>query len=267
MELKKTHYIIAGGAVLTFAAGGASGYFYAVHKLRKDVDAALETEIEKMREHYERKYKVGKYESPESAVEALMRKDAQSIAEGMGYLPKGPSEEQIIIDETKELSTEQVEEIDAKIEKEGMTEVVKNVFVDGPPDKFESQVPFEGWDYENELRRRKGKEIYIISQDEFFNNEPQHEQATLTYFAGDGVLVDEADTPIDDITHIIGSERILKFGHGATDPNTVYIRNDALEHDVEVVQSKGKFAEEVYGFIQHSDDGHRKPPKRNWDDE
>lgn len=247
IKVNKTVLIAVGGGVVVFTGGALSGYFYAEHKLRAEVASKLEEELDGIREHYSKKYKSGQYATPETAVEATLRQDAGQIAQSMGYLP------------TPEETTEE--------EPEPEETVVKNVFIEPPADRTTRELEYEGWDYENERARRAGKKIYIITQEEFFTNEPEHNQATLTYFEGDGVLVDETDVPIDDISKVVGTEHNLKFGHGTSDPNSVHIRNEELEHDVEVVRSHGKFGEEVMGFLQHSDDGHRKPPKGRWDDE
>lgn len=253
----KPHYVVAGGVILGFAAGGATGYLIAEKRLRAELYEKVDQELTEMREYYSKKYKIGEYETPEAAVEAVMRKDAENIAKDMGYIQ----------DYDVEAVKQETMSVPEEPKSEEKIEVVKNVFVDPPADRTTRELEYEGWDYDNERARRAGKDIFIITQEEFFTNEPEHEQATLTWFEGDGVLVDERDMPIEDITQVIGTESMLKFGHGTKDGNTVHIRNNNLAHDVEIVRSHGKFSEEVAGFLQHSDDGHRKPPRKRWDDE
>ena len=95
---------------------------------------------------------------------------------------------------------------------------------------------------------------YILTREEYMLGEKDYTQATVTYFEADDVLADERDEPIEDVEKKIGREN-LRFGSGSDDPNLVYIRNDKLEIDFEVIRSRGAFAHEVLGFeteIKHS---------------
>ena len=98
---------------------------------------------------------------------------------------------------------------------------------------------------------------YVIHKDEYFNNERDYEQITLTYFEGDDVLSDSNDTPIDDQDAMVCLGNLGKFGHGSGDPNVVYVRNVELELEIEIVHSDGLYSEEVHGIpddeLKHSD--------------
>jgi hypothetical protein len=100
------------------------------------------------------------------------------------------------------------------------------------------------------------------------NNDDEQEQTSLTYFAGDDVLVDERDQVMRDIDATVGLENLQKFGHGSNDPLVVYVRNPRLEVDYEISKSDGTFATEVHGFqddeLRHMQ--HR-PRRRRFDDE
>ena len=101
------------------------------------------------------------------------------------------------------------------------------------------------WDWELELNNRRSDAPYIINQDEFCNDEMNFSQDTVTYYEGDDILADSLDTPIYNHTALVGE---LRFGHGTTDPNVVYIRNEALEMEWEVLRHTGSFAAEVLGL-------------------
>lgn len=111
----------------------------------------------------------------------------------------------------------------------------KNIFEDhGPSD-------------EDDLDRSKRTtdKPFIISKEEFEDGDLEYGQNTLTYYQGDAVLTDEHDKPILDITVVLESN--LRFGNASGDKNIVYIRNDRLEVDFEVVQDLGYYTEEVLG--------------------
>ena len=135
--------------------------------------------------------------------------------------------------------------------------------VDEPEDVnvFEKYADDDIIDVEN----RDTSKPYIITKDEFFTNEPEYQQVTLSYFEGDDVLTDERDRPQDDKS-VVGEDNLEKFGVGSGEVNTVYVRNDVIELDFEITRSTGKYTEEVLGFIEHSD---RRPGIRKFrgDDE
>lgn len=97
---------------------------------------------------------------------------------------------------------------------------------------------------------------YLISTEEFLLNEPENEQVTLTYYAGDDVLADEREQPIRETDTSVGDDNLTMFGTPGSlsdDPNVIHVRNERSEVDFEIVKSEGKFSEEVLGFLEHSD--------------
>lgn len=102
----------------------------------------------------------------------------------------------------------------------------------------------EDWDYTEELKHRSKERPYILHRDEFFSNESDYRQCSLTYYGGDNILCDEQDVPVYNYEKIVGS---LVFGHGSADPSIVYIRNDKLEAEYEVILEPGYYQTEVLG--------------------
>lgn len=90
---------------------------------------------------------------------------------------------------------------------------------------------------------------YLISQDAFMANEtdPEHVQATLTYYEQSDQVCGEKDEPIDNSDLVIGTEFKEKFGWESSDANTVHVRNEDLHMDFEVVRSEGSYEQEVLG--------------------
>lgn len=119
---------------------------------------------------------------------------------------------------------------------------------DGPIEHvnvFERSVNGE-WNYEEQLAARVGEDIYVIHQDEFFNNEMEgYSQTTITYYAGDDILTDSADVPVYGHEGIIGE---LKFGFGSDDEDTFYVRNDRLKAEYEILRDPGRFSEIILGL-------------------
>lgn len=111
------------------------------------------------------------------------------------------------------------------------------------------------FDYETEVPKRDPEIPYVIAYEEFMENNMEYEQSTMTYFSQDDVLVDERDTPIENInlTSLIGPNSLEQFGNGSRDPNIVYVRNDRISMAFEIVYDPGSFEETVVGHIKHSE--------------
>lgn len=104
----------------------------------------------------------------------------------------------------------------------------------------------EPWDQEKEnaARERHQGRPYIISVDEFQENELDLAQQTITFYEGDRVLVDQEDVPIYNYGNVVGE---LLFGHGSQDPNIVYVRNPRGKIEYEILRDHGSYAIVVLG--------------------
>jgi hypothetical protein len=87
----------------------------------------------------------------------------------------------------------------------------------------------------------------VISVNEYFNDMPRYEKVTVTWYEGDSVLTDQDDAVVEEFVVAIGEGNLL-FGHDSGDPNVVYVRNDRLSTDYEVVRSEGSYRVDVLGL-------------------
>lgn len=101
------------------------------------------------------------------------------------------------------------------------------------------------WNYEKELEKRSADEPYILHRDEFYADELDYTQLTLTYYAGDDILVDDEETPVYNHNNIVGP---IRFGHGSGDPNVFYVRNDKRKAEYEILNDPGSYSREVLGL-------------------
>jgi len=110
----------------------------------------------------------------------------------------------------------------------------------------------EEWDYEEEKKTRDSLAPYVIHKDEFWSDEKNFDQHTWTFYEGDDVMIDEDDVIIYNHDQKLGE---LKFGHGSGDKDTVYIRNEKLRLEVEVLRDLGMYSIEVLGMeVDHGDE-------------
>jgi hypothetical protein len=106
------------------------------------------------------------------------------------------------------------------------------------------------WDWEQEKQARTAELPYVITKSEFFNDEYEFTQDTVTYYAGDGILVDALEKPIYNHTHFIGHN--LAFGHGSGDQNVFYVRNEKERMEWEVILDEGRYEVQVLGLeVEH----------------
>ena len=92
---------------------------------------------------------------------------------------------------------------------------------------------------------------YVVSRDEHLEEGLEFSKVTLTWYSGDGVLTDERDSPLNDIS-IAGPNFFTKFGELSEDPSIVYIRNERMTLDMEIVLKEASFSETVLGYGQPS---------------
>lgn len=142
-----------------------------------------------------------------------------------------PEDDEVVVDYT---NVNPVGDILEKVGELPVSPVIHNVF-EGTTE----------WDFDEELKRRAFNMPYILHVDEFIQNESEFQQETLTYYAGDDVLADQMETPIYNYSELMGN---LRFGHGSNDPNVVYIRNEKIKMEWEIIRHTGLFAVEVRGL-------------------
>lgn len=82
------------------------------------------------------------------------------------------------------------------------------------------------------------KPPYVISREEYAYGEDAvgYSKITLTYYPRERVLLDDDNDPINDIAAMIGWRSLSNFGGESGDPSVVFVRNDRLLTDFEVVR-------------------------------
>lgn len=89
---------------------------------------------------------------------------------------------------------------------------------------------------------------YVISPAEFSESLVGWQQLSITYYAGDKVLADDAEQPIRDVLMTTGPISREGFGGISEDPSIRYIRNEKLELDFEIRWDDRSYAEAVLNY-------------------
>lgn len=219
-DILKNKWVQTGGiSILAFAAGGGAGYFLGQYRVKKSVRLTLD-EFAKEDTHELRIFDCGVVPVEDPVVGAHADSDVET--------PVDPVIEEVLEEDVPTDSPESfgVDE-----------EVVSNIWEDRVKDPY--------WDWEREKSNRVSSEPYVIHQEEFIADEMDYRQETLTYYQGDDIMADPQDVPVYDYTGLMGE---LKFGHGSGSPEIVYIRNEAIHMEWEILLHTGKFEEEILGL-------------------
>lgn len=89
---------------------------------------------------------------------------------------------------------------------------------------------------------------YVITDEEYRIDFPQHEKLSITYYKGDQTLADERDQFIPDPDGTVLRSNLRYFGLASGDPRILHIRNERVGADFEVRLEDGSYSREVLGF-------------------
>jgi hypothetical protein len=203
-----------GGLAVGTAVGFYFGYKWNKEKIKAEVFAESEKEVEKIRELYQQKTIAAE---PKPSVEEVMEERGYSTA-----TPPRPLAAPVPVYEPPAPGTSNDER----------RELQKN----------------DGWDYPEEIQNRSEDRPYVIHQDEFKLGESGYDQTTYTWYAVDEVMVEEGSRdPLSNVDFSVGLDN-LKFGHGTDDIDVVFVRNDKLELEMEICRLHQSYEEEVVGL-------------------
>lgn len=218
------------GFTVGVAAGFAAGFYIAEHRLKTKYSRLAFEEISRIRDHY-----YGE--------------------EGLANKKKFPDQDKPPINEV--------------VVEERPTRPPVPVSEPRRENVFQGTEPGEEWNYQTEISMRTKDAPYIIHLDEFRENTVEHDQVTYTYYESDDVMSDSRDQKIEEpLDETFGLGNLLKWGHGSNDSNIVYIRNERLGLDFEILRDRGSYTEQVSGVIRHSASRQRtQRTRRRFDDE
>jgi hypothetical protein len=126
-------------------------------------------------------------------------------------------------------------------------------------DKYDEVLESEGYtSYSDVKTEKKGDATviddggpYVIAPEEFGEND-EYEAISLVYFA-DGVLADDQYEPVDDVDSIVGQDSLTHFGEYEDD--SVFVRNDELKADYEILLDTRRYSDLEYHTPSHSEEG------------
>lgn len=252
--MDKQQLLIHGG-VLVVGAGIGFGTGYLVFK--KKFQKLAEEEIESVREAYrknaEPKPDLGELASKLFKDEGItLQETAQTVIIRNEY---GPSDETDadafrrahgrvpttweLIEMGKGIPAEKAVRNPSDHDDSGIQE--GNIFDVPQPD------PEEIGEGVEEIPPRNPDRPYVIKAEEWYHNETDYDQITLTYWADDDVLADDAKRMVVDVDSVVGATNLHRFGFLSDNADIVYVRNDRLGADYEITKDERNYSEVVHG--------------------
>lgn len=212
--MNKNALILGLSVVTSTVTGAAVGYFLTKKQLETKYSELAQQEIAEAKKFYAAVRKSGPFETPEKAVKELIGEDPKLDAA------------------VKALTNYQGVSINPGAKDDDTGLIVKNVWKQPKPS----------------LRDIDENYPHVIDEDEFLGNETGYDQVSMTWYAGDGVLADEKDEPIDDdrLQDLVGNA-LKTYDDMAEEAHILYVRNNDLKLEIEISRSMGKFSTEVLG--------------------
>lgn len=226
--------LIAGGSLLL---GSLLGYILTKRSVESRYETIIQEEIDDVKQHYK---KINERVSIEDE-QSVESKDKDREEDFRRKNPWGNIEdyEKILGDLTYGSISIEDEYHLYDILGEDKDEIPPIVKDDGDPDMD----PL----WRDMVSKRSEDKPYIISADEYMMEKEEYDKLTLAYFQGDDVLCDDQDTPLDEAKDVVGSEALSNFGLYSKDENIVYVRNDRLMSDFEIMKDERKFSVVILG--------------------
>jgi hypothetical protein len=230
-EMKINVYVATGAGLGLLAAGGLGGWLSARAYLSRSFYQRMDEEVDAIRLHYLNKS--AKEASPEEVLHLATEGDptaadlAGDFDERTEWLPD-PDGEEAAQEPAGHGGASDADEAGPAAGEHAVAEVA---------DLGESE--------EDE---RDHSRPYPISPSEFANTEPGWDAVSLTYYAGDKVLVDDKGEPVPNYVKIVGELTPAHFGGISGQRNLRIIRNDDRECDYEITMHETKYADEVLNY-------------------
>lgn len=213
------------------AIGTALGYHIAQRKLNEEYRAIVDKEIIEAQKYYASMYKREAFSSPNLVMKETDSEDSARH-----------------IEEDSEIVEDIIEEEEYDKETRGLA-LNNHTMIEKPNPRrkyYSNNIKNMG-----DLPERNENEPYILTFEEFMDDGRDNRiQATLTYYEDDDILADDREAPVEDIENTVGPDALTHFGYGSNDPHIVYVRNERLDIDFEIIRNLGNYTEIVHGIDQ-----------------
>lgn len=264
--------LVTGGILV----GSGVTYLVVNKQLNLKYSDMLQTEMDSAREDFKRLYKVFPYNEPEAVLDepVIYNELATGETEVVDQILEDEGYSTVEIDLTAITTNETVEEFE---EKHHISEVLRRAqenmnqsVIVNPPSQAQRVLSLEevtaspsdisklggGNIFDklvepNPLELRDTNFPYIISIQEWSTtHQDDYNKTTLTYYTGGKKpeLADDNGHLLPNLKYLIGTDAGRHFGYDPENPQTVFVRNESLKADFEVILDTRSYAEAELGI-------------------
>lgn len=215
------------GVVGGLAVGGGSGYLIAQKHLAAKYEAQVLNEINSVKATYDKLSK----ELIANAQKEPLREAVEEL------LPAAEREFQDYREKVAEYAAEEMLDVvvgaitESDIGEDGMDHATYNIFKEE----------------QKRLDERDPNKPYLIGIEEYSDPPSGYDSLTVNYYPDDNILVDERDIAIDLVEETVGEWNLTQFGVNGDETHIIYVRNERVQADFEIVRHEGSFAEAAFG--------------------
>lgn len=88
------------------------------------------------------------------------------------------------------------------------------------------------------------KAPHVITFEQFNEEKGDHDKLSLCYYTeGNTLVLEDGEEEVTDIEDLVG-DALNHFGYGSDDPDVVYVRNEKISIDYEILRQYGRFEAE-----------------------
>jgi hypothetical protein len=109
-------------------------------------------------------------------------------------------------------------------------------------------------DYFDTPRDDPPEEPYVIDVDSYSNEKDDFAKESLFFYEDDDTLSDDNEDIVDDIRAVVGDQALTLLGEDGSD-EVVYVRNEKLRVDYEIILLHKSYKVEVMGMPNDEDEG------------
>lgn len=218
--------LVLGGVLV----GAGTTYLVVNKALETKYRDIAEEEIASVKESYDLLYGKDKHEDPKVAFDEMKRLVEKTEAYAELLDEQGYFKEEVLDEAEEAFAPKKMGTPDGRPDPETVVRDILEERVDPP-------------------RYEDGETPYVITVEEFMSDRDDHEKITVSYYEYDNTAASEDDSIIHDHESSLGPDFVKYIGWKAAGRNTVYVRNEKISADFEILVHEGSYQEDVLGIL------------------